>query len=408
MKTVALLPIGLAIVVAVAQTAPTAQKTIKDAAEYNEYMAALNTTAPGAKAAAMEAFIHRYPKSVVKVDALKHAMAAYQQMGDEAKVGETAGRIVDEEPDNVRALAVLTAIDRAQAAQKNAAALARLGDLADRGLKALPQWQDQEGMPDADYGKLKTQLSEILEGAAGFAALQKKDYAAARGHYLKSVEVDPTNLENVYQLAIAELEMTPLDTNGFWHAGRAWNLAQRNDAARKSIDAYASAKYRRFHGDAEGWAGIVTASANQAQPPAGFKVSRAPSPAELAVIAVRENDPGALSISDWEYVLSYRDASAANKEAAEKVWQTIQAIGKNGQAKMKLPVKVIAASSTSIQGAISDENQKENTADLEVTLARPLTKIPAAGSMVDVIGVMTDYRLIPFRFVMKDGEVAVK
>src|SRR5437870_12712306 len=46
--------------------APTSQKTIKDPAEYNAYITALNTPDPAQKAAAMEAFITQYPQSGVK------------------------------------------------------------------------------------------------------------------------------------------------------------------------------------------------------------------------------------------------------------------------------------------------------------------------------------------------------
>ena len=45
---------------------PTNQKVIKDPAEYNAYIAALNTTDPAAKGAAMEAFVAQYPNSIVK------------------------------------------------------------------------------------------------------------------------------------------------------------------------------------------------------------------------------------------------------------------------------------------------------------------------------------------------------
>ena len=40
---------------------PTSQKVIKDPAEYNAYITALNTTDPAAKGAAMEAFVAQYP-----------------------------------------------------------------------------------------------------------------------------------------------------------------------------------------------------------------------------------------------------------------------------------------------------------------------------------------------------------
>jgi hypothetical protein len=391
-----------------AQATATNQKVIKDPAEYNAYMAALNTTDPAQKAAAMEAFVAQYPASVVMVDALEQTMAAYQQAGNAAKVGEMAGRILALEPKNIRALAVLTAIARSQATQGNAQSLAQLGDLSARGLQALPQWQNSEGMSVADFATLTQQMAEIFTGAAGFAALEKKDYAAARDFYLKSVAIDANNLQDVYQLSVAELEMTPLDPRGFWYVARASNLAKGNDAAVKAISSYGSAKYKRYHGSVDGWDQLVAASMSQTAPPDGFSVTAAPTPAELAVNAVRDNDPATLSIGDWEYILSYRDASAANKQAADRVWQTIEDKQKNGQVPLQIPVKIISASTTSIRAAITDENQAAITADLEMTLEKPLTNVPAAGSLVNVIGVLTDYRLNPFVFVMEKGRLAAE
>lgn len=75
-------------VVAVSASEP---KVIKDPAEYNVYVAALNTADRVQKAAAMESFIVKYPNSVVKLNALEQAMAAYQQVNNLAAVEKTAG-----------------------------------------------------------------------------------------------------------------------------------------------------------------------------------------------------------------------------------------------------------------------------------------------------------------------------
>src|SRR5258708_32936545 len=90
---------------------------IKDPAEYNAYIAALNTTEPQQKAAAVEAFVNQYPGSVVKIDALEQAMAAYQQAGNVANVTGTANRILKLDPGDVRAPAIVTFLYRALAAQ---------------------------------------------------------------------------------------------------------------------------------------------------------------------------------------------------------------------------------------------------------------------------------------------------
>jgi hypothetical protein len=84
---------------------PTSQKVIKDPAEYNAYINALNITDPAGKGQAMEAFIAQYPGSIVKTDAMEQAMGAYQQAQNSQKVEQIAGQILAIEPNNVRALA---------------------------------------------------------------------------------------------------------------------------------------------------------------------------------------------------------------------------------------------------------------------------------------------------------------
>src|SRR5437016_4866474 len=71
-----------------------AEKVIKDQAEYNAYIAALNIADPVKKSAAMESFLKKFPNSIVKVDALEQAMAAYQAAGNAGQVEATAGRIL--------------------------------------------------------------------------------------------------------------------------------------------------------------------------------------------------------------------------------------------------------------------------------------------------------------------------
>jgi hypothetical protein len=66
-------------------------------------------------------------------------------------------------------------------------------------------------------------------------------------------------------------------------------------------------------------------------------MANAQTPTEIAVQAVQENDPAGLSFSDYEFILSYRDASPANKVAGDHVWKAIQEKQKNGAAKLKLP-----------------------------------------------------------------------
>ena len=389
---------------------PANQKVIKDQAEYNAYMAALNLPAgnpqdAAKKGAAMEAFIAQYPSSVVKTDALDQAMAAYQAAGNQAKVLEIAGKILEITPNNVRALAITTALERAPATPDKASRIRADGE---KGLAAVQDWKKPEGMSDADFQTMKNQMTAIFAGAAGFGALQAKDYAAAEGFYQRSIAIDPNNLQDVYQMGVAALESNPIDKKGFWYIAKAYSLAPAGQA-KTQIAAYGKSKYRKYHGSFDGWDQYLASAGTQSAPPADIAITPAPSPQEVACNVVKENDPSTLSFSDWEYILQYRDTGAAcNKEAAEKVWQVIQNKQKDAKgdaAKLKIPVKVISADQNSIQAAITEDNQNSNVADLKVTMDKPMTKPPAAGSSIEIIGVLSDYTPSPFMFVMTQGEL---
>ena len=107
---------------ALAQKESTAQekpartpKIIRDQVEFNAYITALNTQDPAEKAAAMETFADQYPYSTVLVEALEQAMAAYQQAHNQPRLEKVAHRILQVDPDHVRALAIITFIKRQNA-----------------------------------------------------------------------------------------------------------------------------------------------------------------------------------------------------------------------------------------------------------------------------------------------------
>lgn len=390
---------------------PVQQKTIKDPAEYNAYITALNTADPAQKAAAMEAFVKQYPQSIVLVDALEQAMAAYQQSSNTNKVLDTARRILQLNPNNIRALAIVVAIDRNLATSQNDQnALKESCADAQTGLQQLPTWQKPPEVSDADFEKLKTQMSDIFNGAAGFCALQAKNYPQARDFYTKAFQIDPTNLQDVYQLAVADLETNPMDLGGLWYCSKAIALAQKqgNAQAVQGMLAYCKAKYKRYHGGDDGWDQFVASTANETALPTDLatRIKPAPTPCDLAVQAVQQNDPASLSFSDKEFILSKANCSPANKDAADKVWQSIQTLEKQGEARLEIPVKIISVAATkdSLDAAISDDNQAAGKADVHVILEKALTTAPPApGATTKVTGVLTSYTPDPFMFTMEKG-----
>ncbi len=397
-------------VVSASEVAQTSQRVIKDPAEYNAYIAALNEPDPIKKAALMEAFAQQYPQSIVKIEGLEQAMAAYQQTGNVAKVQDVVQRIIAIDPGNVRALAILAYLKRSagtpEAAKEGMA-------YAERGLAGLSKWTRPEGTSEADFQKLRTQMSFIFYGAAGFGHLQAKEFGAARDNYLKALQIDSTDFQNTFQLGYALMELAPIDISGFWYAVKAANMAQtqNNAAGAKQIGDYAKARYRKYHGSGDGWDPFVASVASQNAPPSAEDLAKAITKAatlcEIAVQAVKENKPEDLSFADYEFVLQHRDCSPANQEAAERVWTFIQDKQKNGEVMLRLNgVKVIAATNDGLDAALTEGNQTANRADIHVSLTPPTTRFPAVGSMIDITGVITGYTPDPFMFKMERASEA--
>ena len=406
-----MLILALALVVATtgvtcAQTAPVVQNPAEQAA-YNKALGIKDATQ---RAQAMEIFLAWYPNSVLRVDAYEQTMAAWQSAGSPAKADATAAKLLQIDPDNVRALANRAYVGRTRAMSGEPDALAPAVEASRRGVAALARWSKPDGISDSDFSRTKMQMFAIFDGTLGFAALQAKDYEKARAYFLEAVGVEPDNLADVYQLAVSQLELQPSDPLGFWYGARAVAIARaaKSDQAASGIENYVRSRYLRYHGSEDGWDKVVAAVATgQKTPPDGFakSITHALTPAEAAVQAVAETDPASLSYAEWEFVLSHREDSEANRAAAEKVWRTIADKQKDGS-RLKIPVKVISATSDHIEAAISEENQAGNTVDLNVALARPLSPLPAVGAMISIVGTLSDYRARPFLFSMTKAELA--
>jgi tetratricopeptide (TPR) repeat protein len=400
--------------IAQTQAPPQAQGPTRNSfanpAEYDNYMAALNTKDAARRAQAMEVFIAWYPNSVLRVEAHEQGIAAYQASNQPAKADGLGQKLLQIDPDNLRALANRAYLGRLKAQTGDATALPQAVAAAERGLVVMPKWQKPVLLDDAGFAKVKEQLSAVFNGVLGFAALQAKDYDKARTFYREAVAGDPADLQNVYQLAVSQLEGQPVDALGFWYGARAIAIAKaaNNAAAAQDIDRYVRSRYRVYRGSEEGWDDIVKRLvAGEAAPPETFKKSipRQLTPPEQALQLLEDNDPAKLPYADWILVLRHRDANAANKAAADKVWK---AIGdrQQGSTRMKVPMKVISATPDRIEGAITDAARNGNIVEIEVAMARPLSPLPAVGSTIAFLGTLSDYRPHPFLFKLTRGELA--
>jgi len=380
------------------QPAAQAQPQIKDPAEYNAYVGAVQQQDPAAKISGLEAFLAQYPNSVIKEGALEVLMGAYQQAGNQAKVMDTANRLLAANPNNVRALVLLAYNERA--AQKWADAKGH----AERGLQALPGMPKPDGASDADFAKQKSQLEALLESVAGFSALQLKDNATAEKDLRAAVEADPTNVENVYPYALACLTATPEDdVNGLFFIARAANLV-KEPAGKAQITKFGRSKYVKYHGSDEGWNDLLTMTATTPLPPAGFTIKQyvPPTPAEQAHDLVKDKTPAdikKLSFAEWELVLS-----AGAPADADKVWTVIKGVP------LQMEATVLKAGDTELQIAASQDDIDAKRADIVLTMTGtiPPKLMPAEGSTLDFEGTPVSYTASPFVMTMEKGALLTK
>ena len=103
------------------------------------------------------------------------------------KTVDAAGRLLQVDPNNLRALAITVYIKKAQAAQKSTPAEQQplLDDAAASAQKGLAA-PKPANMSDADFQKLKDAVTPIFYSAIAMDDQLKKDYAGAKTHSRRS------------------------------------------------------------------------------------------------------------------------------------------------------------------------------------------------------------------------------
>src|SRR5450756_53333 len=423
MKKIVLAMLLVTAVTAFAQTAPTPapaqtappqnptpapaapqKKEIKDPAEYNAYVGAVQQTDAAAKVSGLEAFLTQYPNSVMKEDALELLMGAYQQTANQAKTLETAQKVLLANPCNIRALALLVYTKRAmaEAGQNAPQNLTEAGQSGEKGLTCLQAATKPDGTADADFQKLKSQTAVIFNGAAGMSAYQAKDYAKTQKFLRASVEGDPANLRDVYPLALAYLTPGPAekDLDGLFFIARAANLAQ--GAGKDQIAKFGKSKYNKYHGSEEGWSDLLAKTATTPLPPPDFTIKQyvPPTPAEQAATLVKSKKVQEMSFAEWQMVLS-----EGTPEDADKVWSALK--GKPLQMGAHI-ISIESSSKLKLAGSSDDVDAKRADIDLTMMAAIPAKQMPKEDADFQFEGTPVSYVAKPFVMTMNEGALLVK
>ncbi len=461
----------LASLLAVASVAPFAQISFAQAApagqaqaggqvqmnadEYAKYNAANTATTPAAKAAAFEDYLKAYPNSAVKTDVLGQLLFAYSQSNDTAKTLDAADRLLQVDPNNLRALTFEVYLRRADADKMSdpaakQAALDKVAGYAQTGLSA----SKPKDMSDSDFDTLKKAAMPTFQSAIADDDLAKKDNAgaiAALKAEVDSVPVGDTQkpspvLQDMLTLANAYYTSNPPDyLNCAWWATRAGYYAP--DQLKPDVIKLAQYCYAKFHGSKEGYEQLTALAPTSLDPPAAVaSIKPAPKPADIVSNLIATTpDLSTLAISDREFVLQYGnqpgpqctsatpaaataaaaptspDASAAPAAAttaapaastdpncitnADKAFNSVK--GKS----VEFPdVLVVSATTTKVMVAVSDDAVQSKTPDFEFDIKEPLAdaKVPAAFTKVSLTGTYSTYTSAPLLITMSDGAIVAK
>jgi tetratricopeptide (TPR) repeat protein len=404
--------------------APPAKKEIKDPAEYNAYVGAAGQSDPAAQVSGFEAFLTQYPNSTFKEEALELLMVAYQKTGNQAKMIETAQKTLQVNPCNIRALALVAY------AKQMAQSYADSGQAAEKGLQCWTTAVKPADTPAADWDKLRLQTTAIFNGAAGISAYQAgvgayqakdsangaKDYTKAEPFLRAAVQADPTNLLQVYDLALADLGPGADDSSfveGLFFIARASNLAQ--GAGKDQIAKFGKSKYVKYHGSEDGWSALLSQTATTQLPPANFTITKyvPPTPAQQAADLMKSKKVEEMSFAEYQLVLS-----EGTPEDAEKLWSALKGrpmdlaahiISIDPPSKTTEHGKPVEAP-TKLHLAGSSDDVDAKRADIDLTMSAALTpkQMPKEDTDFPFEGTPVSYVAKPFLMTMTDGALVVK
>ena len=390
---------------------------IKDPAEFNAYQMATTQSDPKAKAAALEDFLTKYPNSSAKRAVLDMLLDTEQQLGDQDKIVDTATKILQLDPNNLKAIYISAFIKKGQCAKTSdqatcddAAALAQKGLNAPKPAGVTDeQWKQQT---DATYPFFHSVV-------AVDDLVAKKDPKAAVDEYtteLKAYPPDAANkgqaLGDTLQLALAYVKLQLVDAQAArdaqakaqaaagdaaaaqaakaandkanqdyllasWFFAHVWNFAPQN--YKSQIEPQLEYYFKKYHGDTTGLDQLKQQAASSLFPPANLATTYTPAKTpEEQIHDLIQNTPDlkTLALADKETVLA-----VGSKEDADKLWSLLQ-----GQ-ETPVPGTVIEANANQIKVAVTPDAKAAKTADFIVNMKEPIPEkeIPAAGSELKLL-----------------------
>ncbi len=317
-----------------------------------------------------------YPQSLAKKIVLDALVDAYQSLNDQDHHLSAASRLLQLDPDNMKAIYISVVIRKSQYGRTQDAQTCDDGAImAHKGLgTAKPA-----ATSDDDWKKLTSATYPVFHSAQALDdAISKKDFKAAEDEYTQELmlytdaQSQSTGLPDTLQLATAYSLPGPGQdlVKAVWFFARVWDFAPANYKAQ--IEPKLEYYYKKYHGKLDGLDAIKTQAQATTFPPQSFTIALAPTPAEQihAMLTDPSTKLSSLALSDKETILAL-----GSKDDAEQIWTVMK-----DQA-TPVPGIVLEATNSVIKVAVTQDAKDAKIPDFIVNMKAPLADkdVPAVG-----------------------------
>ncbi|HZT69524.1 MAG TPA: tetratricopeptide repeat protein [Terriglobia bacterium] len=366
------------------------QQQWQSRAEYDAFQAFVKESDANKRIPLIQAFIEKYPKSDFLANAYVAEMQTYVQLGKTNEAIAAAKKALGADPDNLDALSYLcftfpyTFKPSDPAAQQE---LSQYAQYAQHGLEVLQNLQKPAGVTEAqfeEYVKPKTKRA-VFNTAAGFVALQQKNYNQA----IKSLEAasqdDPKNVLVYSLLGQAYYNETPREIDkAIWNLARATALAEESNSPNaEQLKKFYSQVYEAQHGSNEGEDKVLAQAKTADTMPADFKV--APPPQHAAT-----GNP------NLDAFYKIEDALAVGGDTAQQNWNQLkgQPLGLVGQVDSVAPGA--DPNTYLVRVDITPQSQsQQGTYDIVLQDSQPAAKYLQPGDPLRFQGTIDSYSMTP-------------
>ena len=375
----------------------------KDRAEYDAFTAITQAKDPNQIITLCDKYTADYPQSKFPDKILEFKLTAYQQTNNAAKMQETADKLLEISPNNLRALILLSYMFPRSANPQAGdfdAQLTKAATVADKGISVVDAMQAPQGVAPDAFEKQKAQSGAIFYQTRGFVSLQKKEYDKAQADLKKSGEANQNDALNFYWLGLAHLTPKPSNYDqGIWALARAVSIAGPGslpEATKTTVKDYLTKVYDARHGDTSGLDEVLAQAGSAAFPPADFHVK---SMEEMAPPPEPEPEPVkqrqlTVKPEDLETFDDIKKNLQAGGEKEQDTWTLLKG------AQLPLPGRVVsatpaAAPKTILLAVSADVATQDGKHDLEVVLAAPGRALKK-GEDITIEGTIDAYTAKPF------------